>query len=110
MAAVVKIILRTRLGINAQLRNHVKLNAQTGVVYTQTSSDFTYQYGSGQMVVNQSLHYVGIPVGLSYEVWGISRLHTYVNVGGEGSEAADLAATICGSAVERDTGRTAFLV
>lgn len=62
-----------------------RLSLTTGVVYTQTSSDFTYQYGSGQMVVNQSLHYVGIPVGLSYEVWDISRLHTYVNVGGEGA-------------------------
>lgn len=62
-----------------------RLSLTTGVVYTQTSSDFTYQYGSGQMVVNQSLHYVGIPVGLSYEVWGISRLHSYVNVGGEGA-------------------------
>lgn len=62
-----------------------RLSLTTGVVYTQTSSDFTYQYDSGQMVVNQSLHYVGIPVGLSYEVWGISRLHTYVNVGGEGA-------------------------
>ena len=62
-----------------------RLSLTTGVVYTQTSSDFTYQYGSGQMVVNQSLHYVGIPVGLSYEVWGISHLHTYVNVGGEGA-------------------------
>lgn len=62
-----------------------RLSLTTGVVYTQTSSDFTYQDGSGQMVVNQSLHYVGIPVGLSYEVWGISRLHTYVNVGGEGA-------------------------
>ena len=62
-----------------------RLSLTTGVVYTQTSSDFTYQYGSGQMVVNQSLHYVGIPVGLSYEVWGISCLHTYVNVGGEGA-------------------------
>lgn len=62
-----------------------RLSLTTGVVYTQTSSDFTYQYGSGQMVVNQSLHYVGIPVGLSYEVWGISRLHTYANVGGEGA-------------------------
>lgn len=62
-----------------------RLSLTTGVVYTQTSSDFTYQYGSGQMVVNQSLYYVGIPVGLSYEVWGISRLHTYVNVGGEGA-------------------------
>lgn len=62
-----------------------RLSLTAGVVYTQTSSDFTYQYGSGQMVVNQSLHYVGIPVGLSYEAWGISRLHTYVNVGGEGA-------------------------
>lgn len=35
-----------------------RLSLTTGVVYTQTSSDFTYQYGSGQMVVNQSLHYV----------------------------------------------------
>lgn len=31
MAAVVKIILRTRLGINAQLRNQVKLNAQGSI-------------------------------------------------------------------------------
>lgn len=62
-----------------------RLSLTTGVVYTQTCSDFTYQYGSGKTVVNQSLHYVGIPVGFSYEVWGISRLHTYVNVGGEGA-------------------------
>ncbi len=62
-----------------------RLSLTTGVVYTQTSSDFTYQHGSSQTVVNQSLHYVGIPVGLTYEVWGISRLRTYVNVGGEGA-------------------------
>nr|WP_294726929.1 outer membrane beta-barrel protein [Prevotella sp.] len=73
------------VGVQVGVPLFPRLSLTTGVVYTQTSSDFTYQHGNDQTVVNQSLHYVGIPIGLSYEVWGISCLHTYVNVGGEGA-------------------------
>ena len=69
------------------LTSRIKLS--TGLVYTKTSSEFIGKAHGNQTVTQQDLHYVGIPVNLSYYVWGTSRLHTYLTVGGEGAVNVD---------------------
>ena len=61
-----------------------RLRLTTGVVYTKASSDFIVSAHNNATVTTQELHYVGIPLNLSYEVWGTKQFHTYVTVGGEG--------------------------
>lgn len=57
------------------------LRINTGVVYTNVSSDFI-NYNTTQ-VTTQTLHYVGVPVNISYGFWQTKRFKTYVTVGGE---------------------------
>lgn len=60
-----------------------RLSLSTGVVYTRTSSDF-YPYAPNyDYNVHQVLHYVGIPVGLNYELWRSGGFHAYVMAGAE---------------------------
>ena len=55
----------------------------TGVVYTRTSSDFYPYAPNNDYNVHQVLHYVGIPVGLNYELWRSGGFHAYVMAGAE---------------------------
>lgn len=71
--------LQVGFGLSSRLR------LTTGVVYTKTSSDFVNTAGVAKHVTTQDLHYVGVPVNLSYRVWGTRNLHTYLTVGGEGA-------------------------
>lgn len=75
--------LSVGLSVGIPLSSRLKLT--TGLVYTKTSSDFIGISGSSEYVTTQTLHYVGIPLDLSYYVWGTNRFHTYVTVGGEGA-------------------------
>lgn len=70
--------------VGAQVGVHLadRLTLSTGVVYTRTSSDFASSEVAGYDT-KQVLHYVGVPLGINYEVWGIKNLHTYVMLGGE---------------------------
>ena len=68
------------LGLQVGVRVAPRVTLTTGVVYTKATSDFR----SDDFEATQTLHYVGVPLGINYEVWGTRRLHTYVAVGGEG--------------------------
>ena len=68
------------LGLQVGVRVAPRVTLTTGVVYTKATSDFK----SDDFEATQTLHYVGVPLGINYEVWGTRRLHTYVAVGGEG--------------------------
>ncbi len=59
------------------------LSLSTGVVYTRTSSDFYPYAPNNDYNVHQVLHYVGIPVGLNYELWRSGGFHAYVMAGAE---------------------------
>ena len=54
-----------------------RLSLSTGVVYTRTSSDFYPYAPNSDYQVHQVLHYVGIPVGLNYELWRSGGFHAY---------------------------------
>lgn len=60
-----------------------RLLLSTGVVYTRTSSDFYPYAPNNDYNVHQVLHYVGIPVGLNYELWRSGGFHAYVMAGAE---------------------------
>ncbi len=59
------------------------LRINTGVVYTNVSSDFINSSYNTTQVTTQTLHYVGLPVNISYGFWQTKRFKTYVTVGGE---------------------------
>lgn len=59
-----------------------RLSLSTGVVYTRVASDFK-SYGVSEFDTHQVLHYVGVPLGLNYEVWSTGGFHAYVMAGGE---------------------------
>ncbi len=59
-----------------------RLSLSTGVVYTRVASDFK-SYGVSEFDTRQVLHYVGIPLGVNYEVWSMGGFHAYVMAGGE---------------------------
>lgn len=60
-----------------------RLSLSTGVVYTRTSSDFYPYAPNNDYNVHQVLHYVGLPVGLNYELWRSGGFHAYVMAGAE---------------------------
>lgn len=73
------------LGMQVGFHLLPKLKLSTGLVYTKVSSDFISGVSDTRTVSTQDLHYMGIPLNLSYSVWEYKGLHTYVTAGGEGA-------------------------
>lgn len=75
------------ISVGMQVGFHLlpKLKLSTGLVYTKVSSDFISGISDTRTVSTQDLHYIGIPLNLSYSVWEYKGLHTYVTAGGEGA-------------------------
>ena len=75
------------ISVGMQMGFHLlpKLKLSTGLVYTKVSSDFISGVSDTRTVSTQDLHYIGIPLNLSYSVWEYKGLHTYVTAGGEGA-------------------------
>ena len=75
------------ISVGMQVGFHLlpKLKLSTGLVYTKVSSYFISGVSDTRTVSTQYLHYIGIPLNLSYSVWEYKGLHTYVTAGGEGA-------------------------
>ena len=75
------------ISVGMQVGFHLlpKLKLSTGLVYPKVSSDFISGVSDTRTVSTQDLHYIGIPLNLSYSVWEYKGLHTYVTAGGEGA-------------------------
>lgn len=58
-----------------------RLSLTTGVVYTKLVSDFTQVMRKTQIQRKQTLHYVGIPVGLNYRFWASKGFKAYGSAG-----------------------------
>ena len=65
------------MGLSVRLPLTDRLALTSGLVYTRLKSDFT----SSRRHREQTLHYLGIPLGVTYNVWGYKRLSIYA-VGG----------------------------
>lgn len=65
------------MGLSVRLPLTDRLALTSGLVYTRLKSDFT----SIRKHREQTLHYLGIPLGVTYNVWGYKRFSIYA-VGG----------------------------
>ena len=70
--------IRFGLKIGYQLSERWAL--QTGITYTYLYSEFTL-VNRQQPAIEQRLHYVGIPLGISYQIWKNSHFRLYVSAG-----------------------------
>ena len=59
------------------------LTLTTGVVYTRAVTDFIRSSGNDNITETQRLHYIGVPLGVKYRVWGNRYIQTYATAGGQ---------------------------
>ena len=67
-----------RLGLSLHYQISPRLALLTGVSYMMLKSDISLPSVNGQNS-QQRLQYVGIPVGLSYQLWSTAHLHVYLS-------------------------------
>ena len=58
-----------------------RLSLTSGVVYTKLQSEFTQTIHSQHIHKDQMLHYVGVPLGLSYRLWQHGGFSVYAAAG-----------------------------
>lgn len=56
-----------------------RLSVTTGLVYTRAVSDFTGSSGGDEVTETQRLHYIGVPLGVKYRIWGIGSVQAYAS-------------------------------
>lgn len=71
------------VGMSVSYAINNRLALSTGLVYTRVTSDFIQQAGSDEIVDNQRLHYIGVPLGVSCNVWSNRSVRTYATVGAQ---------------------------
>lgn len=69
------------IGFTASYSVTPRIALASGLVYTLATSSF--QHSASMPKETQTLHYVGIPLNLSYTVWGNSWLRTYIMAGAQ---------------------------
>lgn len=60
-----------------------RLTLTTGMVYTRAVTDFIRSSGNDDITETQRLHYIGVPLGVKYRVWGNRYIQTYATAGGQ---------------------------
>ena len=78
MKASHRLPIRFGLKIGYQLSERWAL--QTGITYTYLYSEFTL-VNRQQPAIEQRLHYVGIPLGISYQIWKNRNFRLYASAG-----------------------------
>lgn len=72
-----------RVGVSLRVPIGLRWSLQTGVDYAYLKSEFKDVVRPSDVVGSQSLHYIGVPVSVSYDVWSTRRLNVYASAGGE---------------------------
>ena len=67
--------LPVRFGMGLQYQLNDRLALLSGINYTWLYSEFT----KGNSTTDQRLHYLGVPVGVSYRLWSNQRLQCYLS-------------------------------
>ena len=80
-----------------------RLTATTGLVYTQAESDFVKSSGNDNVTETQQLHYIGVPVGIKYNIWSNSMVQAYTTAGAEAD--FNVAATMTTADIKTDTDK-----
>ena len=72
--------LPIRFGLKIGYQLSERWSLQTGITYTYLYSEFTL-VNRQQPAIEQRLHYVGIPLGISYQIWKNSNFRMYASAG-----------------------------
>lgn len=65
--------------LNKQLSPHWTFG--TGLNYTRLKSDFTSEFNGATLKKKQKIDYIGIPLRLTYRIWGKRRFNAYATGG-----------------------------
>ncbi len=75
-----------RAGISVRYALNHRWSLQSGILYSFLKSEFSERYSASEVKSEQKLHYVGIPLGLSYDLWNNGRLNLYLSAGAMGEK------------------------
>ena len=67
------------LSLNKQLSSHWTFG--TGLTYTRLKSDFESEFHGATLLKTQKIDYLGIPLRLTYHIWGKGRFNAYTTGG-----------------------------
>lgn len=70
-------------GLTTNIPISPKFSIATGLVYTRLRSDFIKKMAGEELTTEQTLHYIGIPVNLQYQIWNYHFLKIYASAGGQ---------------------------
>lgn len=96
------------IGFTASYSVTPRIALASGLVYTLATSSF--QHGASMPKKTQTLHYVGIPLNLSYTIWGNSWLRTYVMAGAQADMNVKATLKADGHKSDIDNDRAQFSV
>lgn len=96
------------IGFTASYSVTPRIALASGLVYTLATSSF--QHGASMPKGTQTLHYVGIPLNLSYTVWGNSWLRTYIMAGAQADMNVKATLKADGNKSNIDNDRAQFSV
>ncbi|MBO7418729.1 MAG: PorT family protein [Bacteroidaceae bacterium] len=72
-----------KVGLSVRYHLNDRWSIQTGIDYSYHSSDVIKQIENSQIQGEQKLHFVGVPVALSYSLWSPGKFNFYLTAGGE---------------------------
>ena len=70
-------------GLTTNIPISPKFSIATGLVYTRLRSDIIKKMPGIELTTEQTLHYIGIPVNLQYQIWNYHFLKIYASAGGQ---------------------------
>lgn len=70
-------------GLTTNIPIAPRFSIATGLVYTRLRSDFIRKMSDSEFKTEQTLHYIGIPVNLHYQIWNYRFLKIYASAGGQ---------------------------
>ena len=72
-----------KVGFSVRVPLGHRWSLQTGLNYAYLKSDFEDSSNGNSITGSQALHYIGVPIGVSYDVWSNRRFNVYATAGGE---------------------------
>ena len=72
--------LPLRLGLSLHYQIHPRLALLSGISYTRLSSEFSFPLYHN-VSYSQKLHYIGIPLGVAWQLWKANRFSFYLSGG-----------------------------